>query len=134
MDANNLAGVQHAGEYGNGSRAWSSATLAALADGSLVDFLEVPAGTDLYEAKLGNAALGASTTISLGWRYKDGSAGGSATAILAAASTVSAGSRESALITPIRFEKPAIIYATMGGAAGTGQLAVKIEYVHVGTA
>lgn len=122
----------YTGEEGNLSGDHGSAVLNAAQIADTIDLLPIPAGAKLRNVDLVNAALGATTTVSLGWRYKDGTAGGSATALLGATSTAAAAKTTSAFA-PIVFAKDAVLYATVGGAAASGQIDVVTEYVFQGT-
>ena len=122
----------YAGEEGNLSADLGLYTFAAGQIGDTVDLQTIPAGTQLLDLDIIFAALGAGSTLSFGWRYKDGSAGGSATALLAATSTAAAGVA-SASFTPITFLNTAILYATIAGGAVTGELDTRTTYIYKGT-
>lgn len=104
------------------------ATLAATPVADKVRLLKLFAGTKIHDVKLVNAALGASTTVSLGFEYVDGQAGGSATALLPATSTASAAGTRSGAIAPVTLEHDAFVTATIGGAAATGKIDAVITY------
>jgi hypothetical protein len=104
-------------------------TLASAQIGDKVRLNKVYAGTKIYDVKFVNAALGASTTVSIGYEYVNGEAGGSATALMAAAATSSAGtSRQSGNIPPVTMDYDAYIIATIAGGAATGKLDVVTSY------
>ena len=103
-------------------------TLAAAAIADKVRLNKVYAGTKIYDIKLVNAALGASTTVSLGYEYVNGEAGGSATALLAATATSSAAVTREGATAPIVLAYDAYITATIGGGAATGQIDVVTTY------
>ena len=107
--------------------AHGQATLAAAAIGDKVRLNKLFAGTKIYGVKLVNAALGASTTVSVGFEYVDGQAGGGAAALIAATSTASAATREGATA-PITLAYDAYVTATVGGAAATGQIDTVVTY------
>jgi len=121
-----------AGTFGNNSASIKTRTLAAAAIGDKVYFAIIPYGAVIHSVTLRNAALGASTQLSLGWEYKDGTAGGSATAFLTAGATATAGSREYTGL-PVETDKDVVAYATVSGGAATGEVAVIIEYEYIGT-
>jgi hypothetical protein len=102
-------------------------TFAATPSADKVRLVKLFAGSKIHDVKAVNAALGASTTISLGYEYVNGEAGGSATALLPATSTVSAGANRSAAA-PVELEYDAYITATVGGGAATGDLNVVVFY------
>jgi hypothetical protein len=124
----------YTGEDGNSSTDHGYKLLAAAAIADTIDLLTIPAGAKMIEVCMINAALGALSTISLGYRNKDGTANAAGTnvALLAATSTVAAGKTRS-VFAPIVFAKDAVLYATVAGGAVTGQLDVVTEYVYQGT-
>ncbi len=101
--------------------------LAAAAVADKVRLNKVFAGTKVIDAKIVSAALGAGVTVSLGFEYVNGEAGGSATAFLNAADCAAAGKDESAAA-PVTMAYDAYIIATIGGAAATGQLDSVLTY------
>jgi len=104
-------------------------TLAAVPVADKIRLNKVYAGTKIYDVKMVNASLGASTTVSLGYEYVNGEAGGSATALLAATATSSAGTtRQTGNIPPVTLEYDAFITATIGGGTATGALNVVTTY------
>jgi hypothetical protein len=132
--ADNITQVPVAGQHGNLNSAEDGRTLAALPIADFVDLLIFPAGSKLIQGVLITAALGASTTLSVGWRYRDGTAGGSATALLAATSTASA-ARTNLTFVPLEIpnrSKEVVIFATAGGAAATGRVDMLMEYRTLG--
>ncbi len=101
--------------------AHGSATLAAAQVGDKVRLNKLYAGTKVYAAKLINAALGAGSTLKLGFEYANGEAGGNDAAFLAATATNAAARTESAAA-PVTLAYDAYVIATVGGAAATGQV------------
>lgn len=101
--------------------AHGSVVLAAAAVGDKVRLSKVFAGAKVYDAKTISGALGAGVTVSLGFEYVNGEAGGSATAFLNAADCAAAGKDESSAA-PVTFNYDAYVIATIGGAVATGQL------------
>lgn len=96
-------------------------TLAAAQIADKVRLNRLYAGTKVHDAKIISAALGAGVTISLGFEYANGEAGGSATAFINAADCAAAGKDESS-VAPVTLTYDAYVIATVGGAAATGQL------------
>lgn len=125
--------LQMYGEYGNCSIADGGKTLAAANIADTVDLLQIEGPIRFEDIHMVNAALGASTTVSLGWRYKDGTAGGSATALLAATSTAAA-ARTNGTSAPFSTlsGKTVVIYGTVAGAAATGRVDVVLRYKALG--
>lgn len=108
-------------------------TLAAAQVDDKVRLTKLYAGTKIYGAKMVNAALGVSTTVSLGFEYVNGEAGGGAAAIIAATNTAAAAVTREGATAPITLRYDAYITATIGGAAATGQLDSVITYEFKGT-
>ena len=131
IQADNYSQIANAGTWGNKSGKLCTVTLAAAAIADVIELCKLPAGTTLLDWFSHNAALGASTTLSYGWKYADGSAGGGAAVLAAAASTANAGMTRSA-VAPITFDKDVILTATVGGAAATGVVNFVPEYIYNG--
>lgn len=106
-------------------------TLVAAAIATKVRLLKVFKGSKIVDLRMINAALGASTTISLGYEYVNGESGGSATALLAATSTAAAASTRMA-VAPVTMAYDAYITATVAGAEAAGLLDVLIDYKFLG--
>lgn len=102
------------------------ATLAANQVGDKIRLNKLYAGTKVYEAKAIVAALGANTTISLGYEACDGSAS-SPTAFINAAASASAGKLSSA-VAPITIPYDAYVIATVGGAVANGQIDTVVQF------
>lgn len=130
--ADNFTDIPRTGSYGNAGVQHVSKTLAANPIADELVLIELPAGTKLHDFRAVIAALGASTTLSFGWRYKNGEAGGGAAALEAAASTVSASTVRGTFV-PVEFEFDAYVTATIGGGAATGAVNVVLNYEYLGT-
>lgn len=129
LNASTKYNLQFFGEQGNASVALGKYVAASAQIADTIDLLTMPeGGLTVTSAHLINAALGASSTVALGWRYLDGSAGGSATAFFGQTATSSAG-RINSTNAPIDVEKAIVIYATVAGGAITGQIDVVVQYV-----
>lgn len=120
INASSMQDVQYSGDCPL-APAHGIITLAAQPSGDKVRMYKLFAGTKVHDLRLIFAALGASTTISVGFEYVNGEAGGGATALLAATSTSSAGQARMALA-PVVLQFDAYITLTIGGAAATGQI------------
>ncbi len=137
--ANVIAGdrnkAPYAGEVGN-KGVWSGYHKMPVAGniGDTIELCQVPAGAKIFGYEAAWSAHGGTATLAIGWKYKDGSAGGSATAIKAAASSVAAGNAVAAFL-PIEFEKTAIIYVTNAASAipQNGETFVAVSGEFVGT-
>lgn len=127
-----VARIQTSGEYGNLAVAHGTYTAAAAAINDNVYLVRLYAGTKIYNARLINAPLGASTTVDLGYKHVDGQAGDSPTAFLTAQATNAAGANQSNAV-PVTLAYDAFIVATFKGAAATGQIDAIVQYEFVGT-
>ncbi|CAN7308296.1 hypothetical protein LJR296_001463 [Cupriavidus necator] len=106
--------------------AHGAVVLVAAAIADKVRLVQVSAGTKVDDLRMINAALGASTTVSVGYEYVDGS-GADAAAFLAATSTAAAASTRMA-VKPVFLAKDAYITATVGGGVASGALDVVALY------
>lgn len=123
-----------AGEYGNLAAGVYTKTLAAAAIADTVLLGDIPGAAEITRVTLVNAALGASTTLSLGYRYKVAAEGSNAlTAFFNAASTASAARADSAAdVVQIANGAGVELVATVGGAAATGKITAIVEYIYRG--
>lgn len=80
------------------------------------------AGTFITDAKIVNAALGAGTTVSLGFEYTDGSDGVLDDASLIPATATNAAGCTRSNVAPILLTKDAYLVAVIGGGVATGQI------------
>ena len=103
-------------------------TLAAAASGDKVRLNKVYAGTKVYDVKMVFGDLGTGTTMSVGFEYVNGEAGGSATAFLPATDVATAAGSARSAAAPVTLAYDAYIIATVGGASATGQLDVVTTY------
>ena len=78
INAPSLKDVQSSGDYGT-VHSHGYVTLAAAAIADKVRLVKLFAGTKIYNIKMVNAVLGASSTVALGFEYVNGEAGGSTT-------------------------------------------------------
>lgn len=131
INGDNINDLQVYGAWGNTAVADGGKTLAAAAIADTVDLMKIDGPCRIEDAHMINAALGAGVTISLGWRYQDGSAGGGAAAIFAATAAAAAG-RVSMGLAPFSTTKGIVIYATVGGGAATGRIDVAVLYKALG--
>jgi hypothetical protein len=113
---------------------------SSLASGDVIEMFVLPDGARLLEGSLAYDALGASTTLSVGYAAHTNAAGtavsASAAAYKAAASTATAGKVDVLATLALGSgsetdtnEDGVAITATMGGAAGTGTIELTIKYV-----
>jgi len=126
INAPSLQDTQYSGDC-PAAHAHGYITLAAVPAADKVRLVRLYAGTKIHGGRMINAALGASTTVSLGFEYVDGQAGGSATALIPATSTSSAASTN-LQVAPVVLVNDAFIIATVGGATATGALNVTLAY------
>lgn len=133
IKSENYTNVPVSCTFGNVSSNDAGVTLAAGQIADEIQLMEVPAGTKISDVKMVNAALGASSTISIGWRYKSGTAGGGVDALLAATDTSSAAVTRGDQPTTAAMAEVAVITATIAGGAVTGRLDVNVLSVQAGT-
>ena len=115
------------GTFGNASLAHFSRTLAAAQIGDKVYLGVIPKGSRVFGATMYNAALGASSTVSLGREAVDGSDTPDDDFFLGATSTASGAKTEDANA-PWLADKDYYVYGIVGGAAATGALNVALSY------
>lgn len=113
---------------------------SALASGDVIEMFNIPNGARLIEGSLAHDALGASTTLSVGYAAHTDSSG-SAVAAAAAAYKAAAASTSAQKVdilatlalgsgTVVDADKDGLpVSVTMGGAAGTGTIEVTIKWV-----
>ncbi len=129
--------AQHAqpfsGAFGNNSVAIFDYTLAAAAINDVVYLGQLPKFATVHSVTLYNAALGASTTLDIG--YATSEIGGTLTAdddywIAAKATSSAAITSHSALATakPKQFDEAIFVTATVEGGVATGAITVVVEY------
>lgn len=123
------------GAFGNNSVAIFSYTLASAAINDVVYLGRVPKYATVHSVTLYNAALGASTTVDVG--YATAEIGGSLTAddnywISAKDTSSEAITSHTALATakPKTFSEEIYITATVEGAVATGAIVVVVEYMY----
>jgi len=104
------------------------ATLASAAIGHKVRFTKLYAGTKVVDLKFVFADLGTGTTMSIGFEYVDGQAGGSATAFLPATDVATAAGSARSAAAPVTLEFDAFIIGTIGGGTATGRVDVVTVY------
>jgi len=131
LNAPTLQDVQYSGDC-PAAHAHGSYTLAAAQIADKIRLVKLFARTKIYGAKMINAALGSSTTIGLGYEYVNAEAGGSATALIPQTAT-NAIAMTTSIVAPVTLAYDAYIYATVAGAAATGQLDAVITFEHRGT-
>jgi len=102
--------------------------LAGAASGDKIRLNKLFAGTKIYDARMIAADLGTGTTLSLGFEYVNGEAGGSATALLGATDVASAATSTQTAVAPFTLQYDAYLIATVGGATATGQLDTVVTY------
>lgn len=131
-----LTAPQYSGDTGNSSAASGEYTGAgAITDE--IQLMTIPAGTEIFDLTMVNAALGASSTLSVGFRYEDGTTPPGEptpgdTAFVPATSTAAA-ARTNYTGFPVLFKRNAIVYVKVAGAAINGRVSVRAEYVYKGT-
>lgn len=117
------------GTYGDASAAHLYVDLAAVTAGTEISLGVFHPGCKVVDVKMIAAALGASTTLAVGYKPVGGTT--VPAAFLAAASSASAGTRRSD-VAPIKFSEKTEIILTVGGATATGRVDVVLGNVFVG--
>ena len=113
---------------------------SSLASGDVIEMFTLPNGARLIEGSLAHDALGASTTLSVGYAAHTSSAGAAVAASAAAykAAAASTSAQKVDILATLALGSGSVIDAnqdgeivtvTMGGAAGTGTIEVTILYV-----
>lgn len=125
-----LKNVPVNGPFGNKGTLHYRYVFAALPIADDVELGPLPGGIKVNDVRMVNAALGASTTVSLGHRNPSGA---SAASLLAATATNAVASTRMALA-PVSFTEDSRLTATVGGAAATGAIDVIVDYELVGLA
>jgi hypothetical protein len=113
---------------------------SALASGDVIEMFVLPDGARLLEGSLAHDALGASTTLSVGYAAHTNAAGTAVSASAAAykAAAASTSAQKVDVLATLALgsgsetdtnEDGVAITVTMGGAAGTGTIELTIKYV-----
>ena len=126
LNAPTLQNVQYSGAAPFAA-AHGAVALAAAQIGDKVRLVQLSAGAKIHGLRMINAALGASTTVSIGFEYVDGSAGADPAAFIPATSTVAAASTSMAA-KPAYFAKDIFITATIGGGVANGALDISAHF------
>lgn len=126
-----LAEIQNSGQHGNQSVSHCKYTFNANPAGDKLQAIKLYAGSKITDVRVINAALGAGTTVSVGYETLDGLTS-APTAFINAQSTVAAG-RILTAAAPLTLTKDSIINLTIGGGAATGQVDLVVEYDYRGT-
>lgn len=113
---------------------------SSLASGDVIEMFILPDGARLLEGSLAHGALGASTTLSVGYGAHTNAAGTAVSASAAAykAAAASTSAQKVDILATLALgsgtevdanEDGMPVTVTMGGAAGTGTIEVTIQYV-----
>ena len=135
------SGFVKANEFGGEVRvAHGTYEASSLASGDVIEMFALPNGARILQGQLAHDALGASTTLSVGFAAHTDSSGSAVSA--SAAAYKAAAASTSAQIVDIAAtlallngeevdanEDGKVVTVTMGGAAGTGSIAVTMLYV-----
>ena len=132
VQANELAG--------NVRVAYGTYEASSLASGDVIEMFALPNGARILQGQLAHDALGSSTTLSVGYAAHTDSSG-SAVSASAAAYKAAAASTSAQIVDIVATlallngeevdanEDGKVVTVTMGGAAGTGTIAVTMLYV-----
>jgi hypothetical protein len=113
---------------------------SSLASGDVIEMFVLPDGARLLEGSLAHDALGASTTLSVGYAAHTNAAGTAVSASAAAykAAAASTSAQKVDILATLALgsgsetdtnEDGVAITVTMGGAAGTGTIELTVKYV-----
>jgi len=113
---------------------------SSLASGDVIEMFILPDGARLLEGSLAHDALGASTTLSVGYAAHTNAAGTAVSAAAAAykAAAASTSAQKVDVLATLALgsgtetdtnEDGVVITVTMGGAAGTGTIELTMKYV-----
>jgi len=113
---------------------------SSLASGDVIEMFVLPDGARLLEGSLAHDALGASTTLSVGYAAHTNSAGTAVSASAAAykAAAASTSAQKVDVLATLALgsgtetdtnEDGVALTVTMGGAAGTGTIELTVKYV-----
>ena len=113
---------------------------SSLASGDVIEMFVLPDGARLLEGSLAHDALGASTTLSVGYAAHTNAAGTAVSAAAAAykAAAASTSAQKVDVLATLALgsgsetdtdEDGVAITVTMGGAAGTGTIELTVKYV-----
>jgi hypothetical protein len=116
------------GTWGRNTKIARAYTAAAAAIADVIYMAFIPAGSRVDDLRLVNAALGASTTVKVGYINADGD---DDDYWLGATATNTAGSSRTAAFSK-HFDKDTYVIATVGGAAATGKIEVIVDYEYIG--
>lgn len=119
--------VQYNGTHGNLSVAVLSVALAAVAANDVIILGEFDSTIEVVDFRVDHSALGASTSLDLGFAYIGDSASDTPDAIADGLSTVAAGSKRMAA-KPVQSASHAQITATVKGGPATGNVDVTVFY------
>ena len=132
VQANELAG--------NVRVAYGTYEASSLASGDVIEMFALPNGARILQGQLAHDAMGSSTTLSVGFAAHTNSAG-TAVSASAAAYKAAAASTSAQIVDIVATlallngeevdanEDGKVVTVTMGGAAGTGTIAVTMLYV-----
>jgi len=132
--AQNYRTIQHSGEYGNCRMAVLEDTLAADGIADVIQLGQIAGSSRIVDVILYNAALGASTTLDVGYRYLTTADGTDDENGFIAAQDTSSAVRTSMAgdVDTIADGDGVEIVAVVGGAAATGKITVVVLYDWVG--
>lgn len=120
-----------AGTWGNGSVGIFTYTATGEAIGSEIIFGKVPRAAIVYSVKLVNAALGASSTIKVGYRTAEiGGVLAANDAYWLAATGTSTAASTASIAAPKQMDEEVYIIGTTAGGTITGVVSVVVEYLY----
>ena len=125
--------ITYTGAFGSLSAAVYTYTFAAAQVGDVVLLGQIPENARVVGLILTNAALGGSTTLTLGYRkVNSGDTLAAEAAAFATDSDTSAGASVAYYFSPIKNTVKTYLTATVGGAAATGAITAVLLYIFEG--
>ena len=114
---------------GDGLVRWyQKSTLRAAAIDDVVYLAKLPGGCRVSWIRIDNGALGAGSSVQVGWKND---AETNATGFIASQATAAAGNG-GGFIAPKVFEEDTYVIATVKGGAATGDLELQVDYTYLG--
>lgn len=133
QNAQKLSVIPKNGSNGDACMFTSSFQAAATPIADVIRFAKLPAGVEIVNVDLVHDAMGASSTLSVGYEFVDSADGAAAPAFFLPAAASTAAQKRPSANHPIELNAPSYITATIGGGAITGKVTAIIEYRFLGT-
>lgn len=133
LKANKLSKKVYSGEVGDASVFVTSYVAAAAQIADKIQWAQLPAGIEIVDISLVNDAMGASSTLNIGFEYVDSANGAAEPTAFKAATDVSTAGKQTTAFHPRYFADDVILTSVVAGGAITGKVSLIITYRFVGT-